>query len=186
MREPRAVWARAIGAALALAAVVVHVGTGHVLVALAAVVVVEVAAAVDRTERRIPNAVVVAGSAAMLLVVPLAGAVDDRLRAAVVGAALGALCYAGPLLALHLAAPGGIGFGDVKLAFVLGAGLGAGHVVLAPLGLLAACVAALARRAALHRLRGPEPFAPAMAAGVAAVLLVARPLVDGLGFRWFA
>ena len=142
------------------------------------------AASVDRSERRIPNALVAWGAAALLVAVPLAGVVDGRVRAAAVGALAGAVCYAGPLLALHVSSPGGVGFGDVKLGAVLGAGLGAGHPVLAALGLLAACVVAIVRRLALRRMRGPEPFAPAMAAGVVLASALARPLIAALGFHW--
>lgn len=170
--------------AVAITAVLVHARHAFALVAVAVVTVALVAAAADVRERRIPNTVVLTGAAATAVLVPIAGAIDGRLRAAVVGAAIGAFCFAGPLLVVHLASPGGVGFGDVKLGVVLGAGLGAGHVVLAPLALVAACAAAIARRVALGRLRGAEPFGPPLAAGACVVLVAGQPLVAALGFHW--
>ena len=171
-------------AAVAIAAVLVHARHAFALVAVAVVTIAVVAAAADVRERRIPNTVVLTGAAAIAVLVPVSGAIDGRLRAAVVGAAIGAVCFAGPLLVVHLSSPGGIGFGDVKLGVVLGAGLGAGHVVLAPLALLAACAAAIARRVAVRRLRGAEPFGPPIATGACVVLVAAQPLVAALGFHW--
>ena len=170
-------------AAVAIVAVLVHARHAFALVAVAVVPIALVAAAADVRERRVPNAVVLVGAVATAVLVPLAGAIDGRLRATVVGAAIGALCFAGPLLVVHLASSG-VGFGDVKLGMVLGAGLGAGHVVLAPLALLAACAAAILRRVVVRRLRGAEPFGPAIAAGACIVLVAARPLVAALGFHW--
>ncbi len=171
-------------AVVALAAVVT-VHRGHAFAALAGLLVVIAAAAsfVDRHEHRIPNRLVTAGLVAVIAADVVVAAVDHRGGVAV-SAVAGALCYGGPLLALHLASPRGIGFGDVKLGGVLGLGLGVGHPVLAALALLGACVAAIVRRATLWRWRTAEPFAPAMAAGVVAVLLVARPVVEALGFGW--
>jgi len=172
-------------AAAALAAVVV-VHRGHAFAAVAGLLVeiASAAAFVDRHERRIPNRLVMVGLAAVVVADAVVAAVDHR-HGLAVSAVVGAACYAGPLLALHLASPGGIGFGDVKLGAVLGLGLGVAHPVLGALALLTACVAAVARRAAVRRWRTPEPFAPAMAAGVVVALLVARPMVEALGFGWW-
>lgn len=167
----------------AIAVAVVHRQHAFALVAVVVVLVASAAAVVDRHERRIPNRLVLAGLAATVALVAVCGVVDHR--SVVAGAVTGAVAYAGPLLALHLASPGGIGFGDVKLGVVLGLGLGSAHPILAALALLAACVAAVVRRAAMRSWRAPEPFAPAMAAGLVAVLLVARAMVTALGFGWF-
>lgn len=76
-----------------------------------------VAGRVDARSRRLPNhllaaAVVPAG----LMVVSAHGWTS----AAALSAFLGVVAFAGPLLALHLINPSGMGFGDVKLAVVLG------------------------------------------------------------------
>ena len=49
----------------------------------------------------------------------------------------GALVVAGPLLAVHLITPSGMGFGDVKAGAVLGAAMGLIDVELALLALVA-------------------------------------------------
>lgn len=161
----------------------VHRQHAFALVAVALVLVAAAAAVVDRRERRIPNQLVLVGLIVTVGLVAVSGVVDHR--PVVAGALTGVLAYAGPLLALHLASPGGIGFGDVKLGVVFGLGLGCAHPILAALALLAACLAAVVRRAVLRSWRTPEPFAPAMAAGLVVVLLVARPMVVALGFGWF-
>ena len=171
-------------AALAIGAVLVHVGSAYALVAAAVVVLALACAAADRRDGRIPNAAVAAGALAIIVLGLVAGTIDDRLRPTTVGAVMGVISFALPLLAVHITSPDGMGLGDVKLGAVLGAGLGAGHVVLAPLALLVACGAAIIRRVATGRLHGAEPFGPALAIGTCTMLLVARPVVAGLGFHW--
>lgn len=163
-----------------------HLAHGYALVAVVVAVVSVAAAVVDRRERRIPNRLVLVGMVGTVLAVVVAGLVDHRLGDAALGALAGMGGFAGPLLALHLASPGAMGFGDVKLGAVLGAGLGAAHPVLAPLGLLAGIVVALVRRVALRRWRGHEAFAPALAAGTLLVLLTGGAWVRALGLGWFA
>lgn len=174
-------------AVVALAvAVVPHLGRGYALVAAVVAVVALAAARVDRRERRIPNRLVAVGSVAVAAAVAVAGAVDHRAAAAAVGALAGVGGFAGPLLVLHLAAPGGLGLGDVKLGVVLGGGLGAAHPVLAPVGLLAGILVALVARVVRRRWHGPEPFAPALAAGAIVTLGLAMPTVRALGLGAFS
>lgn len=163
-----------------------HLGHAYALVAAVVAAVAAAAAVVDARERRIPNRLVLGGLVAVAVAVAVAGVLDDRLRDAALGALAGVGGYAGPLLALHLASPGALGFGDVKLGGVLGAGLGAAHPVLAPVGLLAGIVVALARRVVLRRWGGHEAFAPALAAGAVLTLFTGGAVVRALGLGMFA
>lgn len=77
----------------------------------------------DLAAKRLPNRIVFPADAigAVLLV---AGALLDGDADNLVGAAVGALGYSGVMLVVHLIAPAGLGFGDVKLAVLLGMFLG--------------------------------------------------------------
>ncbi|OBB78970.1 peptidase A24 [Mycobacterium colombiense] len=67
----------------------------------------------DVRERRLPNALTLTGAAAILAVATLAGRGPAALA--------GTLALTAIYLAVHCAAPGGMGAGDVKLALGLGA-----------------------------------------------------------------
>jgi leader peptidase (prepilin peptidase)/N-methyltransferase len=85
------------------------------------------------------------------------------------GVLLGAAAFAGPLLIVHAANPGAMGFGDVKLAAVLGAALG---LVDWRACLLALCLAsAVTACVAIVRRRSSMPFAPGLVGGAALALL---------------
>ena len=89
---------------------------GLVLVALALAPLV-VAGRIDVRTRRLPNRLLVlaclpAGAAVAL--------VNGSTSVAAVVSLLGVAVTAGPLLAVHLINPSGMGFGDVKLGMVLG------------------------------------------------------------------
>ena len=127
----------------------------------AALLVGGTAAIVDARSGRLPNPLVALVAWAATAAVATAPSPSD----AVIGAALGATCFGGPLLVVHILAPPAMGFGDVKLAAALGAALG--H--LDPLlGLVALCgatgttaaVGVVARRQAL-------PLGPGLVAGAA-------------------
>ena len=93
----------------------------------------------------------------------------------------GALAMALPLLVLHLATPQAMGFGDVKLAVVLGAAVGVADWRLALVVLALASGAAVA--VAVVRRRSSIAFGPALAAATCAVLV----LIATLGWevpRW--
>ena len=123
----------------------------------------------DIRERRLPNALTLTGAAAILVVATMAGR-----GPAALGGTLGLTAI---YLAVHCAAPRGMGAGDVKLALGLGAltgYFGIGVWFLAALGapLLTAGIGAVAR------LRGDTatlPHGPSMclasAAGVGLALL---------------
>jgi leader peptidase (prepilin peptidase)/N-methyltransferase len=86
------------------------------------------------------------------------------------------------LLVIHLISPGGMGFGDVRLSFLLGLFLGwlsYGHVVTGLfLGFLLGAVVGLLLVAVRLRSRTDHvPFGPFLAAGTALAILVGDPLV---------
>ena len=94
------------------------------------------------------------------------------------GIVSGALVMAMPLLALHVASPDAMGFGDVKAALVLGAAIG---TIDWRLGAVALCLAALTGAAAgvLGRCR-TIAFGPFLVFGAWTVVLAGEPIVDAL------
>jgi len=170
------------GALFAVAAAVV--GPSVELVPVLALVAGSVAmSAVDLTVMRIPTRFVYATATGVAAGLVLVAAVDGPPRR-LWGAAVGAVVYGGFMLVLHLISPRSLGFGDVRLATVVGAAVGWGawrpdHPVLAPVqsvlyaGLVAGLVGSVAG-VALLVVRGrdhPFPFGPALAAGGVVVLL---------------
>jgi leader peptidase (prepilin peptidase)/N-methyltransferase len=133
---------------------------------------------IDLRERRLPDRLTLSGAAALLALVGAHAAIGGDV-APVAGALAGAGLMAGILLALHLASPRGMGFGDVKLGLVLGVLVGARSVGLILPALLAAGVlGALAGVVQMVRRRRRDvtvPFGPFLAAGsVLALVLVGR------------
>ena len=121
-------------------------------------------AAVDLDVLRIPNRVLAPTTAATLLAaVGITVARQDWMTLIV--STVAALATGGVFAAVHFATKGGIGFGDVKLAAVVGLAvgtLGAGAVWLSVLaGSTAALVWAKARR-----MDSPIPFGPWLLFGV--------------------
>jgi leader peptidase (prepilin peptidase) / N-methyltransferase len=141
--------------------------------------------AVDLAVMRIPSRFVYLTAAAVgagLVVVSLVDDTPRRLWAALLGAAV----YGGMLLVLHLVSPRMLGFGDVRLATLVGMTVGwAGwepvHPVLAPVqavlnAALLAAVGGAVVGVVLLVVRGrdkPFPFGPAVAAAGLVVLLAA-------------
>jgi leader peptidase (prepilin peptidase) / N-methyltransferase len=128
----------------------------------AAFAVVLVALAVIDLERRIiPNRIVLP-AAAIVLAARLVFFSDQTLVwiAAGIGAAL---FFFLPLLVY----PSGMGMGDVKLAFLLGVGLGGAVVTALVVGLVAACIVALAIlvRGGRAARKQAIPFGPFLALG---------------------
>ena len=88
------------------------------------------AAMVDIVERRLPNQIIAASALALAIGLVL-NSNNDSNSVLVGNVMLGVVLLAGPLLVLHLVSPGSMGFGDVKMALVLGAAVGAVHWQLA-------------------------------------------------------
>lgn len=144
--------------------------------------VVEVLVIIDLAHKRIPNRILYPGTA-VALVLLAAGAVAEGEASALLRGLAGGAGYFGLLLLVAIVARGGFGFGDVKLAFLLG--LFAAYrsweslfvsVVMAFLvGGLISIVLLVARRAGR---RDAIPFGPALAVGVAIGIAAGIPIAD--------
>ena len=140
--------------------------------------------AVDFERQIIPNRLVYSTLAVMVPLFVVAAAVDDKwgllARAAIAGAA-GFTAF----LAVHLAVPRGMGFGDVRLAGVVGFAmgwLGLGHAFVgffaafllgALVGIGAMAVSGAGRKTKI-------PFGPFLAAGAVVTILWGNPLAHAL------
>ena len=143
------------------------------------------ASAIDFTEYRLPDVVVLPTLAiGLLLVVILSASEGDSARARY--AVLGAVIAFGALLVAHLISPQGMGFGDVKFAAVLGlmAGFQAGSsldvVILVLWVFLIGFAFGALGGIALLVVRGrnqPFPFGPFLAVGTLVTVLASRALV---------
>lgn len=140
---------------------------------------------IDLEHYLIPNRVVyptMAAAGPLLVLAAAAGARWEALgRAALCSAAAWAL-----LLVVHVVSPEGMGFGDVRLAAVLGlflGWLGFGHLFLGIfLGFLLAAVAGVVLMLGGRRTRKQAiPFGPFLAAGALLAVLAGAPLLD-----WYA
>jgi len=140
--------------------------------------------AVDLERQIIPNRLVYGTLAVMVPLFVTASAVDDRWGSLARAAIAGALAFVGFLL-VHLAVPRGMGFGDVRLAGVIGFAtgwLGLGHafvgffaafVLGALVGVGAMVVTGAGRKTRI-------PFGPFMAAGAVVAVLWGSPLAQTL------
>jgi leader peptidase (prepilin peptidase)/N-methyltransferase len=170
-------WPLLTGAALAVIVLVVAAAVGAVPVAGAIGLAMLVpAAVVDIEEGRLPDALVGAGAAAVIVALVVDSVVgqpnDTELLA---GVALGALTMALPVLALHLVSPASMGFGDVKAAVVLGAAVGTADARLAAVAL---CLAAAGGAAiGLATRRRTIPFGPFLVVAAMFVLLAHDAIV---------
>jgi leader peptidase (prepilin peptidase) / N-methyltransferase len=153
---------------LALAAVLRFGWTAHAVVATCFAVVVLALAAIDVRHRIIPNRIVIPATGAILLA-QIALSPDRALEWT--AAALGAALF---LLVPLLVYPSGLGMGDVKLALLLGVGLGWAVVPAFVVGLLAAFVAAVVilARGGLAARKTALPFAPFLALGALVALFI--------------
>jgi leader peptidase (prepilin peptidase)/N-methyltransferase len=138
---------------------------------------------IDLEHQRLPNRIVYPTYAAGLVLLALAAAVDSAWPAYLRGLTAMALLYVLFLL-LALVSPGALGFGDVKLAGLLGlylGYLGAGRLALGlAAGVLLGAVAALALLAARRAgWRTQLAYGPALLAGSVLAVGVGQPLLDG-------
>jgi leader peptidase (prepilin peptidase)/N-methyltransferase len=130
-------------AAAAIVTLTVAVAVGHLpLAGAAAVAMLVPAAVVDIEQRRLPDVWV--GGALVVLIAALAAhwAIGDPVdtEATLRNVLGGAAAMGFPVLVMHLASPGSMGFGDAKAAVVLGAAVG---TIDWRLGGVALCLAAL-------------------------------------------
>ena len=143
-----------------------------------AVAVLSPAALVDIREQRLPDHWVLA--AAMVLLTTTAAATLAGEAPAPTSVTAGAVAMAVPLLALHLASPDAMGFGDVKAALVLGAALGS---VDWRLGLVALSIAsALASVVGLGRRLDTIAFGPFLVTAAALTLVISSTPLPPIPF----
>jgi leader peptidase (prepilin peptidase) / N-methyltransferase len=140
--------------------------------------------AIDLDVRRLPNVLVLPSYPVLAALLALASAVTGD-GTALVRAVAGAVALFGFFFLLALVHPSGMGFGDVKLAGVIGLLLGyfswsavlvgafAGFFLGAVVGVVVMAVGAGGRRTAL-------PFGPFMVLGALAALWIADPVTDVL------
>ena len=161
------------GTALLIAACLVAFGpTLDAAVAALVCAVLVTITATDVEHRIIPNRIVVPASVAVLGAQTLLHPGPEWLLAALAASFF--------LLAAALAYPGGMGMGDVKLAFFLGAALGRSVGVALMIGMLVALipsVALLVRHGAAAR-RMTIPFGPFLALGGVIALFAGEHLLD--------
>ena len=166
-------------AAFSVATLAVAAAIGAVpLAGAAAISLLVPAAVVDVDERRLPDAWVVAALGALIvsLAAGLAFGSSTLTDPALGGLVGGAAAMSLPVLALHLASPASMGFGDVKAAAVLGAAVG---TVDWRLGAVALCLAAMSGAAlGVMTRRRTIAFGPFLVFGAWLALLAHEPLAD--------
>ena len=130
--------------------------------------------------RRLPDAIVYP-SYPVLAVLLVGAAIYSRDPSALLRAAVGALALFGCYFALAFAYPAGMGFGDVKLAGIIGAVLGFLSYSSLIVGAFAAFLlgsivgVSMMLRGAASR-RSAIPFGPFMVSGALLALFAAGPL----------
>jgi leader peptidase (prepilin peptidase)/N-methyltransferase len=130
----------------------------------------------------LPDRIVYPLSASMVVLFALPAIIDSS-GSDYVRALLGGLAAFAFFLTVHLIAPRGMGFGDVKLSFSLGVALGWiswGSVFLGLfLGFLLGAVIGVALIASRVRSRRDHvPFGPFLAAGTVLAIAFGQPLLD--------
>jgi leader peptidase (prepilin peptidase)/N-methyltransferase len=155
--------------------------TGRLLPHLALFAVLVLVTAIDLEHLLIPNRLVFPSVVVAVPLIVAVSVLDGQTRS--VGFALvGGLAYFGGLLITHLVSPKGMGFGDVKLALLLGLFIGwtasgySAALFLVLVGLMVACLLGSVIGIALliSRGRGVQyPFGPWLALGTVVVLLTA-------------
>lgn len=138
---------------------------------------------IDIEFKILPNRIVYPSFVAGWVLLAVAAVVEGDARR-LVGAGIGMLIFGGFLFLVHVAYPPGMGFGDVKLAFVLGAFLGylssPGLVLTGMfLSFLIGGVMGIVVMAATGGDRKKQvPFGPYLAAGTIVTVFAGQTLVD--------
>ena len=161
-----------VAAVLIVACVAVFGPTANAALAAGFCAVLVTLSAIDLQLRIVPNRIVLPAAAAALV---FHTAIDPSPEWAV-----SALLAAGFLFIVVLAHPKGLGMGDVKLALLLGAVLGASVSVALMLGLFAALVPGmflLARHGAAARKMG-VPLVPFLSLGAVVALFAGAWILD--------
>ena len=133
----------------------------------------------------LPNRIVYPLTVAVVALFGVAALAGDD-GAAFWRALIGGLCAFAVFLLLHLISPRGMGFGDVKLSFVLGVSLGWVSGALVFLGIflafLVGSVVSVLLIATKRRTRKDHvPFGPFLATGTLVALLVGEQILSAIG-----
>lgn len=141
-----------------------------------------VLSAVDLATYLLPNRIVFPLTGFVVVALGAGALLDGTAGAFARAVAAGAVAF-GAYLLLHVASPRGLGFGDVKLAAVLGVALGYlgwGELVLGLfLGFLLGALVGVGLLLARRRTRRDHvPFGPFMAAGAVVAILVGGAILD--------
>jgi leader peptidase (prepilin peptidase) / N-methyltransferase len=162
----------AVTALLVVTCFAVYGLTAYAALAAAFCAVLVTLSAIDASERIVPNRIVVPAAGVVLVAHT---AIDPSLTWLA-----WALIAAAGLFLVVLAYPKGLGMGDVKLALLLGAMLGASVTVALMLGLFAALVPAavlVSRHGASARKMG-VPLVPFLSLGAVIALLFGEAILD--------
>jgi leader peptidase (prepilin peptidase)/N-methyltransferase len=140
---------------------------------------------IDLHTRTLPRRLIYAGAAASLPLLALAALVADEPRriATLAGGSLAAGAF---FLVLHVASPGAMGFGDVRLSFLLGALLGWIGLLHVPVGLFLGFLTGAVVGAGLMVVgragrKTAIPFGPFLAVGAYAGIVASRAVIDAWG-----
>jgi leader peptidase (prepilin peptidase)/N-methyltransferase len=188
---------RDCGGAISVRYPLVEAGTGALFAAAVAVIglhwvlpaylwfaaVALVLAVVDLDLRRIPNRILFPGVVVGTVLLVVGTWLDGEPWSALAWALVGGGAYFGLLFVVVLVVPGGFGFGDVKLAFLLGEflayrsweTLAVGVFAAFLIGGLVALALLLARRVSR---KDVIAFGPALVAGAFVALAVAQAVAD--------
>lgn len=137
---------------------------------------------IDLDHKLLPNRVVypafVVGWGGLVAAAIVEGSTDRLLDAA-----MGAAIFGGTFFVIALVAPRGMGFGDVKLAFVLGTFLGYVRIGLVPLGMFLAFLTGTLGAIVVMLVSGGDrkmqiPFGPFLALGTVLAIFAGAPLLD--------
>ncbi|MDQ1535533.1 MAG: leader peptidase (prepilin peptidase) / N-methyltransferase [Actinomycetota bacterium] len=98
-------------------------------------------------------------------------------------ALIGAVCAFSALFVIHVASPRGMGYGDVRLSFLIGLYLGYLGALDVPVGLFlgfayGAVIGVLLMASGLRTRKQHVPFGPFLAAGAMTMILVGGPILD--------
>jgi leader peptidase (prepilin peptidase)/N-methyltransferase len=138
--------------------------------------------AIDLDTYRLPNAVVYPTGVATFVLLAVASVVSHDARGLVEAAAGGSIAFA-VLFVIHVISPKGMGFGDVRLAAVLGLALGWIELPLVAVGLffsflLASIVGVLLIATGARSRKDRIPFGPFLALGSFLAVLVGDGVLD--------
>ncbi len=136
----------------------------------------------DLDTKLIPNRILGPGTV-ITIVLLVAGHLVEPSGGSLVDAAIGGAGYFVVMFALAFVVKGGLGFGDVKLAFIIGVSVGylsLGHVLVAGIGsfLIGGTVAAFLLVTRRQGRKDAIPFGPFMTAAAVIALFVGQNITD--------